>query len=89
MPELWLLFNQATTWKCRPSEILAIDDDYVAFCIDQAVFHVGVTIRSDLDGVEGKTSQEIAQKREQVLNKYFSDEDTTAKQYADPAMLFK
>lgn len=84
-----MLFNQATTWKCRPSELLAIDDEYVAYCIDQVVFHVGMTIKGDLDGVEGKNSQEINAKREHVLNKYFSDEDTTAKQYADPALFFK
>lgn len=88
MPELWLLYNQAVTWRARPSELVAIDDEYVAYCLDQAVFHVGTTIKSELESVEGKTDQELTAKRQAILNKYFSDEDTTARQYADPALFF-
>lgn len=84
-----MLFNQATTWRVPPAELLSIDDEYVAFCLNQAVFHVGITIKSELEGVEGKNSREIEQKRARIIDKYFSDEDTTAKSYADPAMFFK
>ena len=84
-----MIYNQATTWKCRPSELLGIDDDYLAFCADQVVFYVGSTIKGDLDGVEGKNAEEINQKRSRVLDKYFGDEDTQARGYADPAMFFK
>lgn len=84
-----MLFNQATTWRVPPSDLLSIDDEYVAFCLNQAVFHIGITIKAELEGVEGKNSKEIEQKRSRIIDKYFSDEDTVAKGYADPAMFFK
>lgn len=85
---MWLLFLQATTWKSRPADILAIDDEVVAYCLDQAVHFIGTTIRGDLEAVEGKTQQEMDQKRQGVLNKYFSDGEP-ARQFADPALFFK
>lgn len=51
--------------------------------------HVGMTIRGDLESVEGKSQIEIDQKRQRVLDKYFLAEADQARQFADPALFFK
>ncbi len=38
-------------YRCRPSEILHIDDEYTAFCLDEAC----VVIRAKLDNKEQPT----------------------------------
>jgi hypothetical protein len=85
-----MTFVDAKTWNCRPSDLLAITDDYVAFCLDQAVGYFGRVVEADLEAVEGKTDAERNQKRDRVLQKYIGNEDEKPRrgQFADPAAMF-
>lgn len=88
---MWMLFVEAKTWNCRPSELMAIQDDYVAYCLDQAVGHFGRTVEAELDKVEGKTAEERTHKRQRVLERFLDLEDQKPSrgQFADPAAMFK
>lgn len=64
---------------------------YEAYCLDQAVWYLGITITSELEKVgqkrqKGQAAQEGARKR--VLAKYLGDEKSMKQQYADPALIF-
>lgn len=85
---MWLLFVDAKTWGCRPSELMALDDDYLAYCLDQAVGFIGRAIEAELDKVEAKNEAEGEHKRKRVLAKFFDEEDKPSRGlYADPAMM--
>lgn len=81
----------ARTWHCRPSDLLAIDDEYVAYCLDQAVSYFGRMLEADLDGVEGKDAEEQNWKRKRILDRYLNggEEKPSPGQFADPAAMFK
>lgn len=85
---MWELYQRSKQWGTRPAEILGIDDDYVAWCIDQAVFHFGVEVEGALNKVEGKTKSEIERKQRQVLDKYLRDKNSP-RRFADPAAMLK
>jgi hypothetical protein len=86
---VWVLFVEAKTWNCRPSDLLAIEDDYVAYCLDQAVGYLGRTIESELNKVEGKTEIETEQKRKIILDRFLGEESDKPRRglYADPAAM--
>jgi len=48
---------------------LALDDDYAAYCLDEALAHWGGWIMGEIEKVDGKTTQEITNKQEMLLNK--------------------
>lgn len=81
----------AKTWNCRPSDLLAITDEYVAFCVDQAIGYFGRVVEAELEAVEGKTDTERSQKRDRVLQRYIGendDEKPRRGQFADPTAMF-
>lgn len=81
----------AKTWSCRPSDLLGIEDDYVAYCLDQAVGYVGRTIEAELEkaGSGAKNEEEAEWKRKLVLDRYLGEEDKPQRGlYADPAAMF-
>jgi len=81
------LYIEAKTWSVRPSSLVGLaDDEYVAYCFDQAVGYVGRRIENELESVEGKNDAEIKHKREIVLSRYFSDNKVSG--FADPAAMF-
>lgn len=84
-----MLFMDAKTWSCRPSDLLRIEDDYVAYCLDQAVGHFGRVVENELQSVEAKTVEEANYKRRQILDQYLNpDSDKPARgMYADPAAM--
>jgi hypothetical protein len=84
---MWDLFLQSQTYHCRPSDLLGIDSDYSAFCLDQAVFIWGSFVRGKLDEVKGKTSESIKKKQDRLLLRLL-DTETGSKQFADPADFF-
>lgn len=76
------------TWNCRPSDLVAIEDPYVAYCFDQAVGHIGRSIEAELDKVESKSVAEGEQKRKIVLERFLGDPEKPSKGlYADPAAM--
>jgi hypothetical protein len=83
-------------WGARPSEFLRVEDDYVGYCLDQAVGFFGSFIESELEQAEervrsrkGKTRESaIKQARMRVLRQYgIQAGQTEARQFADPALL--
>jgi hypothetical protein len=82
----------AKTWNCRPSNLLAIEDDYVAYCLDQAVGYFGRHLEAELEkaGSDAKNDEEAQWKRQRVLDKYLGEEDKHQRgRFADPAAAFK
>lgn len=67
---------------------MALDDEYVAYCFDQAVGYIGRAIDAELDKVESKTQSEAEYKRKLVFERFFGDEDKPSRGlYADPAAM--
>lgn len=90
--QMWMLFVEAKTWRCRPSELLAIDDDYVAYCLDQAVGYFGRELEHALEqaGSGAKDDNEAAWRRKVVIDRWLGDESEKPRRgtYADPAAMF-
>lgn len=84
------MFGDAKTWNCRPSDLLRIDNDYIAYCLDEAVGYLGRVIETELNKVEGKTDAEREQKAMRILSRYLDKEDDKPRrgQFADPAAMF-
>lgn len=55
------------TWNYRPSEILNIEQPYIAYCIDNAVATFGRSLEAELNKVEGKTDKQRDAKRQRIL----------------------
>jgi hypothetical protein len=84
---LWNVYTTAKTYSCRPSELLGIDDTYVAYCLDNAVAEFGAYVSNELEKVEGKTAKSTSKKREAKLKQLLTDRETA--RFADPAKIFK
>lgn len=63
----WKLYQEAKIWGCRPSNLLNIDNDYHAYCLDEAVSTWGSHVTSELEKLEGKTDKEVRTKRDRKL----------------------
>lgn len=67
---------------------MAIEDEYVAYCLDQAIGYIGRAIEGELEKIEAKTEQEAEQKRKLVFERFFGDESKPSRGlYADPAAM--
>lgn len=67
---------------------MALDDEYVAYCFDQAVGYIGRAIDAELDKVESKNQSEAEYKRRLVFERFFGEEDKPSRGlYADPAAM--
>lgn len=81
---MWTTYNLAKTWKTRPSELLFIEDQYQAFCLDEAVAFLGNGIMNMLDEVTGDPSF-LEFKRQQILARVLEvSEEEEAKLYQTP-----
>lgn len=96
-------------WNCRPSSLLRVqredvDDHYLNWCIDEAVFVFGSWVDSRMDGIqdsfmdgESRQRKELLKRTMQAeLNKILSygseveiKEDDLIGLYRDPAALVK
>lgn len=70
---LWQLYQMATTYQIRPSDLVGLSNDWEAFCLDRAVFLFGTALSNDLEGQEGKNKKDVKRKREQVLERWFPE----------------
>jgi hypothetical protein len=78
----------ARTWHCRPSDLLRIEYDYVAYCVDQAVAYFGRHLDAELNSVDAKDEADARWKRQAILDRYLSDGKKPAKgRFADPAAM--
>lgn len=57
----------------RPSDILGIEDDFEAFCVDEAVYYFGEYVKEKMEEVKGKTKAQRRGKAENVLRKYLGE----------------
>lgn len=76
------MYVQAKTWKTRPSELLGIDDPYLAYCVDEAISDFGNYVSEELNKVKGKDEKAIAGKQELVLKGLLGDDPKA--RYAQP-----
>jgi len=60
--------------RIRPSELLAIQDEYLAYCLDEVVMTFGTYVKNELESVKGKNEKEIEGRRLLVLRRLLSGE---------------
>lgn len=70
-------------WGVRPSELMGISDDYVAYCFDEAVGLFATHVRAELDKIEGKNAKSTEAKRKRKLELLLRDEDEP-RRFANP-----
>lgn len=91
-------------WRERPSSLLGLDDAYLSYCVDEAVFMFGRYVESEMQAAEDRTknAKHKAGARQQALSAILnspvaSDTDEpdqpppppSTKQFRDPAALFR
>lgn len=69
-PMIWVLFNQAKAWSKTPAELLFIEDPMLAYSINNSVYSFGSALQSELDQVTGKKKEQVARKRQRVLDQW-------------------
>lgn len=62
-----MVYLEAKTWNRRPSELFDIEDEYVAYCFDEAVALIGNFITGELEKIEGKNVKQIEGRRQAAL----------------------
>ena len=77
----------------QPSQLLGLTSgSYEAYCLDQAVWYLGISITQELDKVGHKRQKGEAQNeagRKRVLTKYLGNSpEASSGTYADPSALF-
>lgn len=66
---MWQLWLQSEKWRTLPSDILSIEDAYVAYCINEAVFWFGTEVERRVDKArESKGKTDTGKKQEQRAN---------------------
>ena len=87
-----MLWHKSKAIGVRPSELINLDDGYVAYCLDEAVIFFGLQLEHMLEeagqGKVGKEERKAKAARERVINKVFGDEKASSG-FADPALMFK
>lgn len=79
---MWEQYNLAIAWSKRPSEMLAIYDPWVAYCVDSTVFTFGRTLENHLESINEKTEKATLRKRERELSKWLG----VKQQYRNPTV---
>jgi hypothetical protein len=51
------VFQRSKTYGTRPSELLGIENSYIAFCFDEAIGFVGSYVQNELDGLKRKKGE--------------------------------
>jgi len=57
----------------QPSELLHIEDEYAAWCFDQACMFFGGTVEADMEAVEGQTAALRKGNALNVLRRYLGE----------------
>jgi hypothetical protein len=73
--------------------MLGITDDYVAYCLDQAVGYFGRHLEAELEkaGSDAKNDDEAQWKRQLLLDRYLGEEEDKPQRgrFADPSAMLK
>ena len=67
---MWLLWNQAKEWSTPPADLLGIEDPMLRFSINNSVYTFGAALQSELDSVTGKKKEQVAKKRQRIVDKW-------------------
>lgn len=77
---MWRLAQLSKTWRCRPSQLLALENTYEAYCLDEAVAEFASLVEAELDRVdESKKGAEA--RKENILRRHLG----LAPKFKDPA----
>lgn len=68
--------------RCRPSEVLRIEDEFVAYAFDSAVVRWGVSFEAAVSNAASDAKDQKAAERAQ--NRVIRNWLPSTKQYADP-----
>lgn len=72
--------------RCRPSQLLKIKNDILAFCFDRAIWKFGATLENQLEEVANKAKKPAtANARKQMLLSQWLSEPGSKGFYKDPA----
>lgn len=63
---MWALYRLAKTLRTRPSELVGLEDPYVAYCLDEAVMVFGDHVTTELEKVEGKKKERERKQRQKL-----------------------
>ena len=80
-----MTWRQSKEFRCRPSELLHIDEELIAYYLDRAVYTFGRAVESDLDaagqsrGKHKKSEAQVAMARQQVMARWLGTQ-----QYQNP-----
>lgn len=66
---MWNVYLESRTWRTKPSNLFGIADEYVAYCLDEAVAMVGNHITNELEKIQGKNGRQIEGRRQAALNR--------------------
>lgn len=82
-PNVWKLYLQAEATGSRPSDLLGIEDAYLRYCLDEAVWHFGTTVRQRMnDAGEKKGKHDNDKKRKLRVENALRDALGIQRRYA-------
>jgi hypothetical protein len=70
-----MTFHEAKQWGIRPSELMDIEDTYVAFCFDQAVSLYANSVIQELEKITGKNAEKLKLEKLKVILRGMEDKD--------------
>mgnify|MGYP004704949647 CR=1 FL=1 len=91
---MWLLDKLAQRYHTRPSELLGIEEEHTAYCLDEAVMVFCAGVQGKIDDVpegKGKRASEKRQRQQDTLLKQLLrlPEEEEKPKFKDPAELNK
>lgn len=77
----------AKAWGTLPSRILHIDDPYIAFCVDEAVYAFGAAIEGELNEMKkakGEKDETFARRKEAAFRRFIGVQKPDKQRFATP-----
>jgi hypothetical protein len=81
---VWTLYQQSQKFHVPPSDLLGIDDKYVAWTFNNAVHHFASSLEAELNSV--KEEKGANQRRMFIFTRWMAVGGNTKGLYRDPAM---
>jgi hypothetical protein len=81
---VWQLWQMSKSYRCRPSDLLDLEDPFDAFRLDRAVWTFGTELTAELNKVEGKNDKEIRKKQERILKRWIPEANQMPTKFREP-----
>lgn len=81
----------AKQFRARPSQLVGVDDPYIAYCFDDATYTWGIFVEGKLSEAENGVSKPDQRRaaRERMWKQIFeADESKPTGMFRDPAAMF-